>query len=155
MDIMETSQESPLNCYEKREQNRGRKEYRKVSIFEVNSEEMKKKWKGLQHYVVVERERDEARETAFYITDLKHTKAKHFYELIRLHWGIENGLHFVKDVVHNEDKNRIRNPTGATLASLASSIAINISRKEQEKSISYSKIFFRSNVKEALRLIRT
>ena len=116
---------------------------------------MKEKWKGLQQYVVVERERDEAKETALYITDLKHTQAEHFYELTRFHWGIENGLHFVKDVVHNEDKNRIKNPTGATIASLASSIAINISRKNQEQSISYSKIFFRSNVGIALELIRT
>ena len=153
--MLETCTGHPSAYYEKRERNRGREECRKVSVFQVANAEMQRMWKGLTQYIVVERERDQAKEVTFYITNLEVKEAEYFYKLIRSHWGIENGLHRVKDVIHHKDKNQIRDRTGATIASLMSSIAINISRKKQEQSISYSKIFFRSNVREALRLIRT
>lgn len=116
---------------------------------------MKRKWKHLSKYIVVERKRNDAHEISYYITDKKVDDAEYFYQITRHHWGIENGLHFVKDVVHKEDKNRIKQDAGAMFASLASSVAINMSRKEQEQSITYSQIFFRSNIREALNIIRT
>lgn len=155
-DIEQVSQTTqPLGVYEKEEKNRGREEYRKVSIFSVSNEEKQKQWKDLSTYVVVDRLRNGQQERAFYISDLVNKDAEFFYLAIREHWGIENGLHYVKDVVYNEDKNRIKNDTAAVLASIMSSVAINISRKEQEVSITYSQIFFRSNVEKALKFIRT
>lgn len=141
--------------YQKEERNRGRQEYRKVSLFSVSNEEKKAQWEGLSSYLVVERVRNGHPERAFYISDLVDKDAEFFYLAIREHWGIENALHYVKDVVHHEDKNRIKNDTAAVLASIMSSVAINISRKEQEASITYSQIFFRSNVEKALKFIRT
>lgn len=89
------------------------------------------------------------------MSDLEDKSAEYFYQASREHWSIENSLHHVKDVVHQEDENRIRNDTGAMFASIASSIAINMSRRNQEWSISYSQIFFRSNTEIALNIIRT
>jgi len=43
-------------------------------------------------------------ETAHFISSLPPTtNAKIFYEGIRSHWRIENGLHYVKDVTFKED----------------------------------------------------
>jgi len=62
--------------------------------------------------------------------------AEEFHQGIRGHWGIENRLHWVKDEIHKEDKNKIRCGTGPVAASIFSSIAINIHRKNGNDSIS-------------------
>ena len=42
------------------------------------------------------------------MTDLATTDAAIYGKGIRGHWKIENSLHWVKDVIHGEDKNAIR-----------------------------------------------
>ncbi len=41
------------------------------------------------------------------ISDLKET-AFQFYPRIRGYWGVENRVHYVRDVTQGEDKSRIR-----------------------------------------------
>lgn len=48
---------------------------------------------------------------------------------LRGHWGIENGLHYVRDVTFNEDASRIRTGAGPrTMASLRN-LAIAVIRR--------------------------
>ena len=49
----------------------------------------------------------ESRETSFYLSNRSIT-AKQAADAIRKHWGIENGLHYVRDVTLREDASRIR-----------------------------------------------
>lgn len=44
---------------------------------------------------------------SYYITSLA-TTARQFAQAIRGHWGIENRLHWVKDVVLGEDECRLK-----------------------------------------------
>jgi predicted transposase YbfD/YdcC len=68
-------------------------------------------WPGLKSVVMVESRREFAdrteREFRYYITSLG-PDAKRLAGAIRGHWGIENGLHWVMDMVFRDDECRIR-----------------------------------------------
>ena len=117
-----------------------------------------KQWKGLNTYIIVHRQRTvqgkTVSENACFMSDIC-LSASAFHNGIRDHWGIENKLHWVKDVVHNEDDNRIRCGSGPIAASIFSTIAINIHRTNGNQSITNGQILFRANVKELFNLIRT
>ena len=56
-----------------------------------------------------------------------------FNEIVRSHWGIENQLHWSRDVVFNEDQ--ARNQKGHCAANLAllRKMALNLARLETSK----------------------
>ena len=82
-------------------------------------------------------------ETAYFISSLPPaTNAKIFYEGIRSHWQIENGLHYVKDVTFKEDQSRIRTGNSPQNKSLIIDIVINIFRKNNY-----------TNMAQAIRLV--
>lgn len=68
-------------------------------------------WPGLKAVIVVESEREMTdkieRETRFYITSLTQT-ARRLAPIVRSHWAIENGLHWVLDMVFRDDECRLR-----------------------------------------------
>jgi predicted transposase YbfD/YdcC len=152
--------QAPVSTYEKEEKNKGRLEKRVVSTFEVQSEIMPSVWTGLQTYVHIERTRHTkdgmSIENVYYISDwsTQQKDAEYFYQITRGHWKIENNLHHTKDIVHKEDKNKLKDK-GAIVASVMSSVAINLSRKEGYQSIEDAQIIFRADVEKALQLIRT
>jgi predicted transposase YbfD/YdcC len=71
-------------------------------------------WKGLKQGFELVRERTEkgktTQETVYGITSLTREKAspERLLQLTRGHWGIENGLHYRRDVTMAEDASRIR-----------------------------------------------
>lgn len=68
-----------------------------------------------------------------------NSSAEIFHHAIRLHWGIENKNHYVRDVTFGEDLSRIRkNPQN--FAKLRS-FALNILRKNKPDSFSPSELF--------------
>ena len=75
-------------------------------------------WPKLAQVVRVERERrikgETAVEVSYYITSLDRERAdaSRLGELIRAHWGIENRLHYVRDVTWGEDACRVRKGSG-------------------------------------------
>ena len=80
-------------------------------------------WPGVEQVCVPERVRRaggaEQRETVFAITSLTpgQAPASRLLELARGHWGIENELHWVKDVVLGEDACRVRTGGGPQILS--------------------------------------
>jgi hypothetical protein len=73
------------------------------------------KWPGLKQGFEVVRERTEEGcettvEVVHGITSLgpERADAARLEELVRGHWGIENGLHYRRDVTMGEDQSRIR-----------------------------------------------
>lgn len=86
-------------------------------------------WPGLRSIVMVESLRETGakieRETRFYITSLEPDAAA-LAEAIRGHWSIENGLHWVMDMVFRDDECRIRKRNApanfATIKHMASNL---------------------------------
>ncbi len=63
-------------------------------------------------------------ETAYYIANLK-PDAPVVSEVVREHWGVENGLHLRLDVVFAQDKSRYRNRVGARNLAVIYKMALN------------------------------
>lgn len=68
--------------------------------------------------------------------------------------GIENKLHWVKDVICGEDANRIRHRTSAMSDAVLGRVGLNLHRKAGHDSITEGQIKFGSTVKELIKLIR-
>ncbi|WP_142785143.1 ISAs1 family transposase [Changchengzhania lutea] len=117
----------------------GRIETRKCSVInDFKFIEDQDKWTGLESIVKVESIRefknsDKPTETAtrYYISSVK-TDAKALQKMIRLHWGIENKLHWVLDVAFSEDASRKRAGNAAQNFSILSKIALNLLRKDKQ-----------------------
>lgn len=71
-------------------------------------------------------------ETAHYLVSTP-LSAERFGEIARAHWGIENSLHWILDVVMNEDYARNRKDNGPKNLAVLRHMALNIVRKEKSK----------------------
>ena len=115
----------------------GRIETRKCSIItDFQFIENLNKWKGLKSIIKIESIRefknsDKTIETAtrYYISNLQ-AKAEDFQNDIRLHWAIENKLHWVLDVAFSEDASRKRAKNAAQNFSVLSKISLNLLKKD-------------------------
>jgi len=93
-------------------------------------------WKGLRSIVMVSAERQTAtgtsNETRLFISSLP-ADAQRLAEAIRAHWGIENGLHWVMDMVFRDDECRIRKKNTPANFSTIKHMATNLLRKAPGK----------------------
>ena len=93
-------------------------------------------WPGLEAIGKVTRIRETltktSTETAYYLLSMP-LSAKRFGQVVRSHWGIENSLHWVLDVIVNEDQNRTRKDNGPNNFAVLRHMALNIIRKETSK----------------------
>ncbi|MBF0176971.1 MAG: ISAs1 family transposase [Magnetococcales bacterium] len=93
-------------------------------------------WPGLAAIGKVDRIREtsikKTTETAYYLLSTP-LSAERFGQVVRSHWGIENSLHWVLDVVLNEDQNRSRKDNGPENLAVLRHMATNIVRKDGSK----------------------
>jgi predicted transposase YbfD/YdcC len=73
----------------------------------------------------------------------KYVTAKRLLHIVRSHWGIENRLHWVLDVLFDEDGNRTRKDNGPENLAILRRFAINIIRSHPDR------ISMRQKVKRA------
>ena len=110
------------------EKNRGRTTCRIVEVF-TKLKNIDRDWVGVQSLIRVKRigirSGKKYLQTNHYISSLVST-ATNFANRIRQHWGIENRLHWVKDVIFGEDAAPFRNYNAATNWSIIRNIAINL-----------------------------
>lgn len=99
-------------------------------------------WKDLGQVYQITRERwgnDEPRtvEIAYRITSLtaEQANASRLLELDRGHWGIENGLHHVRDVTFGEDACRVRSGNAPQVLAATRNLAMGILRRMDFPSI--------------------
>jgi predicted transposase YbfD/YdcC len=93
-------------------------------------------------------------ETAYYISSIRSNKAAFFGNHIRNHWGIENRLHWVKDVCMNEDKSKTVKGMAAENIAILRNIVINIFRTNGYDSIKYAMEVCVNNPKELVRITK-
>src|SRR5690606_13710458 len=71
-------------------------------------------------------------ETRYYISSAT-LDAKAFAAAVRAHWGIENRLHWVLDVVFHDDLARLRSGHGPQNMAVVKHMAMNIIRHPKDK----------------------
>jgi predicted transposase YbfD/YdcC len=71
-------------------------------------------------------------ETRYYITSATLT-AKQAADAVRGHWGIENQLHWLLDLVFKEDQSRLRKGHGAKNMAIVRHFSINLARAAKDK----------------------
>jgi len=152
-------EQAPIDQIEVQEKGHGRISSWSVSVFDAQDSPKAKEWNNLRRVIHVHRTRQKngrcIHSDSFYISDLFETDAATYHHGIRGHWGIENRLHYVKDVIHQEDHNGIRTEAGPMVASVLSTIAINLHRKNGFQSITDAQAFAIQNIETLFCYIRT
>lgn len=91
-------------------------------------------WEGLKSVGVVEARRTaqgkESVERRYYLSSLKADATK-FARAVRGHWGVENSLHWVLDVVFGEDQSRARSGHAAENLAATRRLAVNLLRRDK------------------------
>lgn len=119
----------------------GRIEIRRCTVLPIMylQQSFKLKWPGAKALVLIENQREisgkRACDTRYYISSLE-MDAQQILSVVRRHWGVENRLHWVLDVVFREDDSRIRAGYGAENFSTLRRLAISLIK--QEKTDEYS-----------------
>jgi predicted transposase YbfD/YdcC len=120
----------PIAQYGDEHQGRDRQEKRCLRVYRPVGLALEE-WKAINSVLCVERwgTRDgkEYHHIAYYISSAL-TSAHQWLSLVRGHWGIENRLHWPKDVVFGEDDYRIEDEQALLNWSLVRTIAINVLR---------------------------
>jgi predicted transposase YbfD/YdcC len=93
-------------------------------------------WPDAAAVVQVNREREVGGErvttTHYYLTSYAGTAAE-LGRWVRGHWGIENGLHWVLDVVFREDRSRIREGNAGANLAMVRRVAVSLLRRAPGK----------------------
>ena len=145
-----------LDFFESVRHRRGRKESRRVWVYE-KPRDIDTDWAGLNRIIKVERIRlnhgHTHQVTAFYISSLEESTAERFHNYIQLHWSIENRLHWVKDVTMKEDKSKTAGGMAAENISLMRNISINLFITNGMDSIKYATQRWANNINSLLKMI--
>jgi predicted transposase YbfD/YdcC len=115
----------------------GREEERVcLVLYDLNGLSTRQEWVDLQAIVRVcrtTREGDkETIEEAHYICS-RRGSAEELGNGTRGHWGIENGLHWVLDVIFREDDCRLKDRTAAENLGMLRRVAVSLLRQDQSK----------------------
>ncbi len=91
-------------------------------------------WPGIRTLAMVEAIREvggtTSRERRYYISSLS-VDASRMGEIVRGHWGVENGLHWSLDIAFGEDQARMREGNSAENFSILRRIVLNLLRQDK------------------------
>jgi predicted transposase YbfD/YdcC len=97
------------------------------------------KWKTVNSIGVVESTRDaggEAKAERRYFVSSLEADEKVFAHAVRAHWGIENRLHYMLDVIYREDACRVRKDYSPRTLALIRKVALTIAKSDKESKTS-------------------
>ncbi|MGI8542270.1 MAG: ISAs1 family transposase [Aridibacter sp.] len=86
---------------------------------------------------------------------MEEFSAKELLRLTREHWGIENGLHYRRDVTFKEDACRQTTKKGGRVLAILNNLTIGILRKMGWENIAKARRYYDALIDEALSLIMT
>ena len=126
-----------LEEFETIEKDHGRVETRRYCLSgELNWFEDRPQWEGLRTVGMVEAVREVNGQTSlerrYYLSSLP-LDVKAFARAVRGHWGIENKLHWMMDVVFGEDQSRARSGYAAHNLATLRRLALNLLKREKKK----------------------
>lgn len=129
--------DTTVSYHEVVEKSHGRLEARKVTVCsDIEWLHKDHKWPGLSSIIMVEYTFEKGKEiqceTRFYISSIC-AEAKFMAGAIRQHWGVENGLHWVMDMLFRDDECRIRKNNAPANFTTIKHMASNILRLAKGK----------------------
>ena len=115
----------------------GRIETRTVTVVhDVAWLQERHQWPGLKAVVVIDSLREigpkTERETRFYLTS-SQLRADNLGAIVRDHWAIENGLHWVMDMTFRDDECRIRTENAPENFVTLKHMALNLAQRKKGK----------------------
>lgn len=161
--------EQAIDTYQIQEKSHGRYTTWNLQVYEISDKVIAKKWTNLKRFIVIHKRVSQkgkattqqakdvfiTESVSYRISDVTCLSAQEFARGIRGHWGIENRIHWVKDVHFKEDRNHIRNDNGAVNMAVFNTLSLNYLRQNIDDSIKNAQIIFGQNVKELFLTIRT
>ena len=126
--LLMEKEKKPLSESESMEISRGRHERRKTKVYRFNSS----KWEGAKAIVIQERWRNKSYEKAFYLSNVLF-KADENGRIIRKHWSVES-MHWEKDELMGEDRNKTKNHNIAGMLSCLRTISLNKAKSSRKGS---------------------
>ena len=121
----------------------GRSEIRRImQISATLPAELRAQWPHIKSFIEVGSEREVnskiSGDTRWYLSSLD-VAPQNVAHIIRSHWGIENQLHWVLDVVFREDELSISDATGAAHIALINRVALALLKQSKNKDSTRSK----------------
>ena len=115
----------------------GRIETRRVIVVhDVAWLQERHQWPGLKGLVIIEAVREigpkTERETRFYLTS-SNLRADRLGAIVRDHWAVENGLHWILDMTFRDDECRIRTENAPENFVTLKHMAVNLARRKKGK----------------------
>jgi predicted transposase YbfD/YdcC len=143
------------DSYATKETGHGRQEERRYTVlYDLDGLSTRDDWDGLTSVVRVERRRrqgdKESVEVSYHVSS-SAAAASVLARGIRLHWGIENGCHWVLDVVFGEDRCRTRHGHAAENLAWLRKIVLSLLGQERGKA-SYRTTLFELAIDDEYRL---
>lgn len=154
---MHTALCQPISTCEYYEDGHGHQIHRRVELY-VNEAELPKGWNGIQRLVKVRRwgKRNHIpfEELSFYVLSKPINAASTVAKAIQGHWGIENSLHWTKDVIMGEDNMTPKDKNTVAVLVYLNSAALNILRRSGHKPIKDTFAKFANKVNELYKLFQ-
>lgn len=151
-----TQKEEPLDTCSTTEKEKGRIVTRLTNVY-ANTGGFHEGWIELNR--IIEQRRSGKRsgkyfeENHYFISSKKNDEAQYFAGGIRSHWGVENKVHWVKDVLMNEDGSRIKSKEIVSNLSLFRTGVISLFRINNHPSITIALEKFTNRLEKCMDLI--
>lgn len=114
-------------------------------------------WPNASQVCKLEREVFRRGETSvdarYFITSLEAASPKALMEIARGHWGIENRLHWVRDVSMGEDGSQVRSGSAPQVMAALRNVVIGLLRQNAVSNVAAAIRHYGWHVEDALRLI--
>lgn len=139
------------------EHQRGRKEVRILQVYDPG-QVLYQDWPSVKRVICIRRKRThkgkESDQVHYYISSINHDDAEAYQRIIRNHWTIENGLHWVKDVIMKEDKTIFHNYKAYSLNTLFRNTIFTFIKLNGYSSIKHGLEILRANPKLIINIFR-
>ena len=94
-------------------------------------------------------------EIIYGITSLsaEQTSPKQLLKMLRSYWGIENGLHYRRDVTLHEDETRFTKDSAAHIMSIINNIVLGLIARTEHQFVPSARRYFAANLEDAFALL--
>jgi predicted transposase YbfD/YdcC len=160
-DDLQTYFSDPEACYEQAQtidRHKGRLEVRQIRVT-TSMNAYLACWPGLAQVAQLKRSVTTAgkrsEEVVYLITNLPPVQASpgRLLQLIRGHWSIENGLHYVRDVTFQEDRSQIRTGQAPQILAALRNLVITLIHRQGSTQIAFTRRWFAYHPEQALAVL--